>query len=83
MNPFEWAAAGLVLVMAVCGWVCAREAPMDRVVALQLASAADCLALVCLAQAFGRPIFMDLAVVLAFLSFGGSLVYVRFAERWV
>lgn len=56
---------------------------MERVVALEMASVLLTLALVMLAEAMQRPLFLDLALTQALLSFGGGLVFARFLERWV
>jgi multicomponent Na+:H+ antiporter subunit F len=56
---------------------------MERVVALEMASVLLTLALAMLAEAMQRPIFLDLALTQALLSFGGGLVFARFLERWV
>jgi multicomponent Na+:H+ antiporter subunit F len=56
---------------------------MERVVALEMASVLLTLALVMLAEAMQRPVFLDLALTQALLSFGGALVFARFLERWV
>ena len=56
---------------------------MQRVVALEMASVLVTLALVMLAEAMQRPLFLDLALTQALLSFGGGLVFARFLERWL
>ena len=81
----EWfvAAAGLLVALAPCGIVCARSAPLDRLAALQMASAIDVLILLLLAEGFNEDSFFDLALVLMVLSLAGGLVFIRFVERWV
>ncbi|MCP9976981.1 monovalent cation/H+ antiporter complex subunit F [Actinomadura madurae] len=39
------------------------------------------LVLVLLAAAYGRPAYLDVALVMALLSFAGSLVFARFLSR--
>ncbi|HET7787675.1 MAG TPA: monovalent cation/H+ antiporter complex subunit F [Myxococcales bacterium] len=56
---------------------------MERVVALEMASVLLTVALVMLAEAMQRPLFLDLALTQALLSFGGGLVFARFLERWL
>lgn len=56
---------------------------MQRLVALEMAGTLDVMVLLLLAQGFDQPVFYDLALVLALLSFAGGLVFVRFLERWV
>jgi multicomponent Na+:H+ antiporter subunit F len=64
--------------------VCLRAKDVfDRLVALQMAGATVTLALVLLAEAMQRPLFLDLALTQALLSFGGGLVFARFLERWL
>jgi multicomponent Na+:H+ antiporter subunit F len=55
----------------------------EAVVALELAAVLNTLVLLLLAEAYHRPAFMDLAVVLALLSLAGGLVVARLVERWV
>jgi multicomponent Na+:H+ antiporter subunit F len=56
---------------------------LDRIIAMQLASTIGTLALLLLAQGFGRDVYFDLAVVTAFLSFIGTLFYLRLVESWL
>lgn len=83
MNIWLVAALALILGLIPCGMVAFREAPMDRLVGLELASVIVCLVLLLLAQGLHRPPFFDLALALALLSFAGGLVFARFLERWV
>ena len=83
MNVWLIAALALILGLVPCGVVVFREPPMDRLVALELASVISSLVLLLLAQGFHRPPFFDLALALALLSFAGGLVFARFFERWV
>ena len=83
MNEWYLAAAVLLLSLVPCGFACIKGSPIDRLVALELAGTIDVLILMTLAQAFGRGIFMDLAVALALLTFAGGLTFARFLERWV
>ena len=77
------AATVLLLGLIPCGAVCLRGAPMQRLVALEMAGTLDVMILLLLAQGFNQPPFYDLALVLALLSFAGGLVFARFLERWV
>ena len=83
MNVWLVTAAVLLVSLMPVGWVCLRAEPMDRVVALQLASNIDALILVVLSVALGRDALFDVALLLALLSFAGGLTFVRFMERWV
>jgi multicomponent Na+:H+ antiporter subunit F len=81
-----WWAGALALCAGLlpCGWVCLRaKDPFDRLVALEMAAVIVTLALVLLAEAMQRPMFLDLALTQALLSFGGGLVFARFVERWL
>lgn len=66
---------GPCLVTAVTGSV------LDRLAALNLAGVVACLFFVAFAQAVLRPAYVDLALVLAPLSFAGCLVFTRLLER--
>jgi multicomponent Na+:H+ antiporter subunit F len=78
------AALALIAGMAVCGWVCARgRSPIDRLIALQLASVIAPLVFLLVAVFFHRPGFVDLGLALGVLSLPSGLVFIRFLERWV
>jgi multicomponent Na+:H+ antiporter subunit F len=81
----EWlvAAVGFLALLLPAGVLALRGELFDRVVAMQLSSTLATLALVLLAQGFGRDVYFDLAVVTAVLSFGGTLFYLRFLESWL
>ena len=81
----EWLiAAGIFLIALIpCGLVCVRGGPMDRLVGLQLAQVVTVLALLLLAQGMGQDAFFDAGLLLAILSLPGSLLFVRFLERWL
>jgi multicomponent Na+:H+ antiporter subunit F len=80
-----WLVSGTALLVGVlpCLVVCLRAPIMDAVVALELTGVVVTLVLLVLAEGFDRPSYMALPLVLAALSFAGSLVYVRFLERWL
>lgn len=81
MNEWHIAAAVVLVAIAVCGWVCARRELADGVVALGLAGNLAAVALILIARAEEREPFADLALVLAALSFAGTLGLARFVER--
>jgi multicomponent Na+:H+ antiporter subunit F len=81
MSEWHVAAAVLLVALAPCGWICARRDLADALAGLQLASTLGSLALLLIANAEQRQPFADLAVVLAALSFVGSLALSRFVER--
>jgi multicomponent Na+:H+ antiporter subunit F len=76
------AAAILLVGLVPCAVVCARGDAADGLVALQTGTAVSVLDLLVLSVGFGRSIYLDVAVVLAFLSFASGMVFIRFLERW-
>ena len=83
MNLWLAAATALLCSLAPLFWVIARGAPIDGLAAVELMSPIVVSTLLLLCEGVGRPEFADLALALAIMSFGGSLVYARFLERWV
>lgn len=82
MTAWFVAAVALLLGVGLCLAGTLRGAVADRLVALELAGVVSTLAFLVLAEAFGRGIYADLAVVLALVSFPGGLVFARFLEHW-
>jgi multicomponent Na+:H+ antiporter subunit F len=58
-----------------------RGGALDRLTGLILAGPAAVLTLLLLAAGYGRPAYLDVALLLALLSFAGSLVFARFFGR--
>jgi len=81
VNEWLLAAVLLAVTLAPLAILCSRLDPMEGVVALELAGVVAPLVLLLMAEGFHRQPFADLAIVLAFLSFAGSLAYARFLER--
>ena len=82
MNGWVLAASVLVLGGLVpCLAVSLRASAMEGLVALELAGVISVLVLLLLAEGFQRQPFVDLALVLAVLSFVGTLAFVRYMER--
>lgn len=54
---------------------------LSRLVGMQLAGTVVALVLLLVADGAGRSVYVDLALVLALLSFAGSLVFLRFVQR--
>jgi multisubunit Na+/H+ antiporter MnhF subunit len=77
MNVWLIAATVLLAGLVPCGWVLARGREMDGVVALELASTIVTVVLVLLAEGFHRSSYFTVPVVLAALSFVGTLVFIR------
>jgi multicomponent Na+:H+ antiporter subunit F len=80
-----WLAAATILLAGLVpvGVVIVRRPLLEALVALELAGVLNTLVLLLLAEAFDRPQFMDVALVLALLSLAGGLVFARMAERWI
>lgn len=78
-----WLAASIVLVcaMVLCLVAAARGDELDGLPALSLAGVITIATLITLTEAFHRQPFIDLGVVLAALSLGGSLAFIRFFGR--
>jgi multicomponent Na+:H+ antiporter subunit F len=76
-------AATLLLAGAVLPTMVAllRGEPVDRLAGLVVSGPLVTLVLMVLAAAYGRPAYLDVALVLAVLSFAGSLVFARFLGR--
>lgn len=80
----EWVLVAIVLLVGgivPCLVVCMTASAMEGLVGLQLAGEIAALVLLLLAEGFQRQPFADLALILAVLSFVGSLVFLRFMEE--
>jgi multisubunit Na+/H+ antiporter MnhF subunit len=78
VNVWLIGATILLVALAPCLLVCLRGSILDAFVALELGTTVMTLALVLLAQGFGRSSYYALPLVLAVLGFVGVLVSVRF-----
>jgi multisubunit Na+/H+ antiporter MnhF subunit len=81
-----WLIAATVLLAGLlpCGWVILRAQLTDALVALELGSTLVTLVLVLLAEGFHRSSYFTVPLVLAALSFVGTLVFIRFlGDRWL
>jgi multisubunit Na+/H+ antiporter MnhF subunit len=83
MNPWLAAAGAMLLCLIPCGIACLRGDPVERLAGLEAAGLIATLILLLLAEGTHRVPFVDLALALALLSFGGGLVFARFLERWM
>lgn len=84
MNVWLIAATVLLAGLLPCGWVLLRARIVDALVALELGSTVVTLVLLLLAEGFRRSSYFELPVVLAALTFVGTLVFIRFlGERWL
>lgn len=81
-----WAAVALALLaggLAPCLLGTLRGGPAGRLAALTAAGSTGTLLLAVLAAAYGRPAYLDAALLLALLSLAGNLVYARFLGRFL
>jgi len=83
MNLFLLAAAAILVCLVPAGIVCFRGTLGDRLVGLEFAGALVTIELLLLAEGYHRASFYDLPLTLAFLSFGGGMVFARFVQRWL
>jgi len=81
MNAWLIAAMALIVLLVVCGAVAALADPLSGLIALEVAGVLAITALLVLAEAMRRQSFVDLALVAAFLSLPGALMFVRLLER--
>jgi multisubunit Na+/H+ antiporter MnhF subunit len=79
-----WLLAALVLLiggLTPCLAGLLRYGPVHRLAALQASASAATIVLLLLAAGFGRPVYADVALLLALLSIAGVLAYARFFGR--
>lgn len=82
MNAWLVAAAFLPIAFVPCAVVAFRyRDPLDRLVALEMATVILVFELILLAQGMKRPSFYDLPLALSLLSFGGGLAFAHFLAR--
>ena len=81
MNQWLWAAAALTVGLAALVVVALRGRRIDGVIALEAAGANAALIMLLLSEGTRRQPFADLAIVLAVMSFAGSIVFLRFLDR--
>jgi multicomponent Na+:H+ antiporter subunit F len=80
---FTAAAIAMLISLIPAGVVAARGDLPAAVVAYQFITAVVVMVLALLAQAFRRSSLFELPVLLALLTFGSGLVFVRAMERWL
>lgn len=81
-----WLIGATVLLVGVlpCGFVLLRGRPLEALVALELGSTVVTIVLLLLAEGYHRSSYFTLPLVLAGLSFVGTLAFIRFlGERWL
>ncbi len=79
----EWLLAAFVLLAAMVplGAVCFFSSAVDGLVALQVAGTNAAFVLLLVSEGIQRQPFADLALVLALMSFVGSLAFAHFLEH--
>jgi multisubunit Na+/H+ antiporter MnhF subunit len=77
-----WFVAAAVLPVGLLGplWVAARRPALDGVIALQVAATIAALELVVLGEAMRRQTLMGLGIVLATVSWPGTLAFLRYLQ---
>ncbi|HTX02575.1 MAG TPA: monovalent cation/H+ antiporter complex subunit F [Candidatus Acidoferrales bacterium] len=83
MNLWLWAATAFLCLLLPVGVALTYGSPMQRLAALQLGTLGGTMALLLLAQGYGRTDFYDVAFTLALLSIVGSFAYAHVHERWL
>jgi multicomponent Na+:H+ antiporter subunit F len=83
VSPWLIAAAVLLVSVLVPLWAVARWPVMDALIALELTGVIQTTVLLLLAEGFHRTALFDPALVLAVMTFVGSLAYARLMERRV
>jgi multicomponent Na+:H+ antiporter subunit F len=77
------ATAALVVMTIGAGLLALFGELIGRIVAMQLAATLGVLALLTFAEASGRDVYFDLAVVMAAMSFAGTVVFLRMLGTWL
>lgn len=75
-----WLAGAVVLLAGVvvpAGWLVSRGRPAERLAGLEMAGVAVTLELILYSQAAGQSQYLIVPLVLAVVSFAGTLVYTR------
>ena len=80
-----WTLTAIALLACMAGPFlrCIRGDAVGRLVAFEAASTMCVIILLVLCEAYRRVPFVDLALAAALVSFGSSLVFARFLERWL
>lgn len=83
MNIWLIAALALLPGLLACGLACVLFDVLDALAALELMGVLSTVELMLLAEGTHRQPFIDLAVVLAVMSFIGGLAFARLLERGI
>lgn len=78
-----WLGAGILVAAALlpCAAMCLRGSPERRLVGMEMTSILVIIIMVLFTVGFHRAPYIDLALALAVMSFGGGLVFARFLEK--
>lgn len=83
MNAFLIAATLLLLGFLPIGFVAVRGRMFDALAALELAGAMATTILLCLAEGFRRPVYFDLPILCAVLTWVSGMIFARFLGRHI
>jgi multisubunit Na+/H+ antiporter MnhF subunit len=83
VNVWLIAAIALTPALLACGLACVLFGALDALVALELMGVLSTVELMLLAEGTHRQPFIDLALVLAVMSFIGGLAFARVLERGI
>lgn len=83
MNPFVAGGDAMLAVLLVALIAILRDTAIRRMIAAQVLTLIGAVALMLFAIGYDRPDFCDLGIALGLLSFGGSLAFAHFFERWL
>lgn len=71
----------VILALSLSSLAVSRGTPLDRLIGLETLTVVAACILLLLSDSFERSVYVDVALVLALLSFAGSLVFARFLGR--
>ena len=83
MNAWLAAGAAVSAGLIPCALMSLRGSPERRLVGLEMASMLVTIAMVMFTVGWNRLPFIDLALTLAIMTFGGGLVFARFLGRYL
>jgi multisubunit Na+/H+ antiporter MnhF subunit len=80
MNEWEIAAVVLIAAILPCAAICVFASASKALPAIEVAGTVAVTTLMVLSEGFHRQPFVDLAIVLAFLSIVGAIAFARIME---
>jgi len=83
MNVWLITALILLITLIPTTFVTFRRQALDRIIGMSLGGIIATFCLIALAVGTGRPVYVDVAMLVAFLSFAGAIAFARFLERWL